>query len=266
MTVEFIDYFWGDKNNGFDVLYHNMKFGSLATKELLDFFREKANIEEQNSRLMSKLVHKASTGTLNSTFAPIWTILRTSAEKLTALHLQMVQKITELIKDVTKYADELHKKHKNVKEEESPTLEAVQAMQTSTAALQKARDLYMAKVAELEKLRKDNASQKDIEKLETKIKKLQEDYKTLLDKHGPIKAEFERRMTQACKRFQEIEEGHLRQMREFLSTYLELLQNNHDMVGQVHSDFKRQFLDMTVDKLLEQFVLNKYTGLEKPGS
>lgn len=30
-------------------------------------------------------------------------------------------------------------------------------------------------------------------------------------------------------------------------------------------DFKRQFLDLTVDKLLEQFVLNKYTGLEKPG-
>lgn len=34
---------------------------------------------------------------------------------------------------------------------------------------------------------------------------------------------------------------------------------------QVHNDFKRQFLDLTVDKLLEQFVLNKYTGLEKPG-
>lgn len=34
---------------------------------------------------------------------------------------------------------------------------------------------------------------------------------------------------------------------------------------QVHSEFKRQFLEMTVDKLLEQFVLSKYTGLEKPG-
>lgn len=67
------------------------------------------------------------------------------------------------------------------------------------------------------------------------------------------------------QRFQEIEENHLKQMKEFLSTYIELLQNNHDMVGQVHSEFKRQFLEMTVDKLLEQFVLSKYTGLEKPG-
>ncbi|XP_020717634.1 F-BAR domain only protein 2 isoform X5 [Ceratitis capitata] len=264
MTVDFNDYFWGEKNNGFDVLYHNMKFGWVASKELSEFFREKSNIEEQNSKLMAKLAHKASTGTLNSTFAPVWTILRTSAEKLSTLHLQMVQKLTELVKDVAKYADELHKKHKSVKEEESQTLECVQAMQTSTAAVQKLRDIYASKVLELEKLRKDNASQKDIEKVETKLRKLQEEYKTLLDKHNPIKSDFERRMTQTCKRFQEIEEVHLRQMKEFLSTFLEMLQNNHDMVGQVHSDFKRQFNDMTVDKLLEQFVLNKYTGLEKP--
>ncbi|XP_017478896.1 PREDICTED: F-BAR domain only protein 2 isoform X7 [Rhagoletis zephyria] len=264
MTVDFNDYFWGEKNNGFDVLYHNMKFGWVASKELSEFFREKSNIEEQNSKLMAKLAHKASTGTLNSTFAPVWTILRTSAEKLSTLHLQMVQKLTELVKDVAKYADELHKKHKSVKEEESQTLECVQAMQASTAAVQKLRDVYASKVLELEKLRKDNASQKDIEKVETKLRKLQDEYKTLLDKHNPIKNDFERRMTQTCKRFQEIEEVHLRQMKEFLSTFLEMLQNNHDMVGQVHSDFKRQFNDMTVDKLLEQFVLNKYTGLEKP--
>ncbi|EDV93575.1 F-BAR domain only protein 2 isoform X2 [Drosophila grimshawi] len=264
MTVDFNDYFWGEKNNGFDVLYHNMKFGLVASKELSEFLREKSNIEEQNSKMMSKLAHKASTGTLNSTFAPVWTILRTSAEKLSTLHMQMVQKLTELVKDVAKYADELHKKHKCVKEEESQTLECVQAIQTSTVAVQKLRDLYASKVVELEKLRKDNGSHKDAEKLESKLKKLQEDYKALLDKHNPIKNEFERRMSQTCKRFQEIEEVHLRQMKEFLSTYLEMLQNNHDMVGQVHSDFKRQFVDMSVDKLLEQFVLNKYTGLEKP--
>ncbi|XP_017117374.1 F-BAR domain only protein 2 isoform X3 [Drosophila elegans] len=262
MTVDFNDYFWGEKNNGYDVLYHNMKFGLVASKELSEFLREKSNIEEQNSKMMSKLAHKA--GTLNSTFAPVWTILRTSAEKLSTLHLQMVQKLTELVKDVAKYADELHKKHKSVKEEESQTLECVQAIQTSTVAVQKLRDLYASKVQELEKLRKDNGSHKDAEKLESKLKKLQEEYKALLDKHNPIKNEFERRMTQTCKRFQEIEEVHLRQMKEFLSTYLEMLQNNHDMVGQVHSDFKRQFVDMSVDKLLEQFVLNKYTGLEKP--
>lgn len=191
--------FQGDKNNGFDVLYHNMKYGLVASKELSEFFREKSNIEETNSKLMIKLANKANSGCVHGTFAPIWVVLKSSAEKLSSLHLQMVQKISELVKDVSKYADELHKKHKSVKEEEAGTLEAVQAMQASTVAVQKAKDLFSNKMQEFEKLRKDNSSTKDIEKAETKLKKQQDDYKQLLDKHNPVKAEFERRMTITCK-------------------------------------------------------------------
>lgn len=68
------------------------------------------------------------------------------------------------------------------------------------------------------------------------------------------------------QRFQDVEETHLRQMKEFLNTYADVLQANHEQVGQVHIDFKRQCLDMTVDKLLEQFVQSKYTGFERPGN
>lgn len=67
------------------------------------------------------------------------------------------------------------------------------------------------------------------------------------------------------KRFQDVEETHLKHMKEFLNIYADVLQSNHEQVGQVHIDFKRQCLDMTVDKLLEQFVQSKSTGFEKPG-
>ena len=176
-----------------------MKFGLVASKELSEFFREKSSIEEHNSKLMTKLANKAGPGQLNGKFAPIWILLRQSAEKISTLHVQMVTKLTELVKDVTKYADELHKKHKSVKEEESNTLEAVQAMQTSTQAVQKSKDLYSHKAQELEKLRKENGSAKDIEKAETKLKKLQDDYKALMDKHNPIRGEFERKMSLTCR-------------------------------------------------------------------
>lgn len=178
-----------------------MKFGLLAGKELSEFFREKSNIEEHNSKQMTKLAGKAGSGCVNGTFAPIWVVLKSSAERLASLHLQMVQKISELVKDVAKYADELHKKHKSVKEEEAGTLETVQAMQASTIALQKSKDLYMNRMQELEKLKKDSsgASTKDVEKAEAKVRKQHDDYKALLDKHIPVKTEFERRMTITCK-------------------------------------------------------------------
>ncbi|RLU20865.1 hypothetical protein DMN91_007479 [Ooceraea biroi] len=250
MTVDFVDYFWGEKNNGFDVLYHNMKHGVIASKELAEFLREKSAIEENNYKLLSKVAKQASSST-QGTFAPVWAALRGAAEKLAVLHLQMAQRVTELIKDVSKYADELHKKHKAVKEEESSTLEVVQSIQSITVTLHKTKDTCMQKGLELEKLRKDNASPRELEKAEVKFKKSQDDYKALVDKYTAIRNDFEAKMTQAC--------------REFLNTYADVLQTNHEQVGQVHIDFKRQCVDMTVEKLLEQFVQSKYTGFEKPG-
>ncbi|XP_018399175.1 PREDICTED: F-BAR domain only protein 2 isoform X1 [Cyphomyrmex costatus] len=264
MTVDFVDYFWGEKNNGFDVLYHNMKHGVIASKELAEFLRERSAIEENNYKLLSKVAKQASNST-QGTFAPVWAALRGAAEKLAVLHFQMAQRVSELIKDVSKYADELHKKHKAVKEEESSTLEVVQSIQSITVTLHKAKDMCMQKRLELEKLRKDNASQKELEKAEGKFKKAQDDYRALVDKYTVIRNDFEAKMTQACRRFQDVEETHLKHMKEFLNTYADVLQTNHEQVGQVHIDFKRQCVDMTVEKLLEQFVQSKYTGFEKPG-
>ncbi|XP_017754154.1 PREDICTED: F-BAR domain only protein 2 isoform X4 [Eufriesea mexicana] len=267
MTVDFADYFWGEKNNGFDVLYHNMKHGAVASKELAEFLKERSTIEENNYKVLSKLAKQAgSSSSIQGTFAPVWAALRGAAEKLAGLHLQMAQRVTELIKDVSKYTDELHKKHKAVKEEESSTLEVVQSIQSITVTLHKAKDMRMQKGLELEKLRKDNASQKELEKAEIKFKKAQDDYKTLVDKYMIIRNDFQTKMTQACRRFQDVEETHLKHMKEFLNIYADVLQSNHEQVGQVHIDFKRQCLDMTVDKLLEQFVQSKYTGFEKPGT
>ncbi|XP_025208638.1 F-BAR domain only protein 2 isoform X3 [Melanaphis sacchari] len=264
MTVDFCDYFWGEKNNGFDILYHNMKHGLIANKDLSDFLRERTNIEETCSKLLAKLAKQTSSSSNTGTFNPLWQLLRLSIEKLTTIHMQMVHKVCELVKDVTKYTDELHKKHKTVKEEQSGTLDAVQAIQSTSLALQKAKDIYVQKGGELDKLRKDNASAKEIEKAEIKLKKAQDDYKLLVEKYSVVKEEFEKKMNIACKLFQEVEQSHLKQMKDFLNVYTDLIETNHEEIGKVHVEFKKQCLEMTVDKLLEQFVLTKYTGLEKP--
>ncbi|XP_077290429.1 F-BAR domain only protein 2 [Arctopsyche grandis] len=252
------------ENVGYDILYQNMKFGLNASKEFSDFLRERSTIEETNCKLLAKLAKQAAGNCMQGTFAPVWAVFRSSAEKLSTLHQHMFHKVSELVKDVSRYADDLHKKHKSVKDSESSTLEVVLIMQNTKQSLQKAKDTYTAKALELEKLRKDNASTKDIEKAESKLKKLHEDYKLLADKYSIVKQEFERKMSLTCKHFQDVEEAHLKQMKQFIGTYIELIQNNHDLVGQVHVDFKHQCLEMTVDRLLEQFVVEKYNALEKP--
>ena len=92
-----------------------MKHGVLASKELAEFLRERSAIEENNYKLLSKVAKQAnSSNSTQGTFSPIWTALKGAAEKLAGLHLQLAQKVSELIKDVSKYSEELHKKHKAV--------------------------------------------------------------------------------------------------------------------------------------------------------
>lgn len=131
--------------------------------------------------------------------------------------------------------------------------------------VQKAKDAYLQRGVEVEKLKKENNSPKEIEKAEAKLKKAQEDYRAYVEKYNTVKEDFERKMSVTCRHFQELEVTHLTQMKEFLNSYAQVVQWTHEQMGQVHSEFKRQCLEFTVDRLLEQFVLSKYTGLEKPG-
>lgn len=93
-----------------------MKHGVVASKELAEFLKERSAIEENNYKLLSKVAKQAgNSSSTQGTFAPVWAALRGAAEKLAGLHLQMAQRVTELIKDVSKYAEELHKRHKAVR-------------------------------------------------------------------------------------------------------------------------------------------------------
>nr|XP_025965185.1 F-BAR domain only protein 2-like [Dromaius novaehollandiae] len=189
----------GERNNGFDVLYHNMKHGHLSTKELADFIRERATIEEAYSRSMTKLAKSASNYTQLGTFAPVWDVFKTSTEKLASCHLDLVRRLQELIKEVHKYGDEQIKAYKKTKEEVSGTLEAVQSIQSITQALQKSKENYNTKCVEQERLKKEGATQREVDKAAVKLKKATDTYKLYVEKYAAVKSDFEQKMTETAR-------------------------------------------------------------------
>lgn len=245
-----------------------MKGGILAAKELSDFLRERAKLEEENGKAQAKLSNKltpATVGNTCGTFTPLLMAFKAASDKLSGIHNQWSLKLNDLLREVLKYNDEQQKKHKHIKDEESPTLDAVKTIQDTTVALNKAKEMYKQRCAELEKLKRDNASTKDLEKAESKFRKAHDDYKSLVDKYCQVRDDFERKMTLAAKHFQEVENAHLKQMREFVESYCQIVDNNNNLLGRVYQEFQIQLTDLSVDNLLEQFTLAKHTGLEKPG-
>ncbi|XP_013396584.1 F-BAR domain only protein 2 [Lingula anatina] len=261
----FEDNFWGEKNNGFDVLYQNMKHGATSSKELVEFLRESCTIEETYSKALGKLANKAGNFSAVGTFSPFWQALKTLAEKLSILHAELVHQWQDLIKEVQKYTDTLNKKHKQVKESEAATSEVVQAIQQTIVALHKSKETYQARCLDYEKLKRENAAQKDIEKAEVKFKKASEDYRSFVEKYANIRNDFESKMTDSCRNFQEIEVEYLSKMKDFIDSYARALGDQHVKKGEVQEEFRNSCCDLAVEKLLETFIEGKSTGQEKPG-
>ncbi|XP_015133150.1 F-BAR domain only protein 2 isoform X3 [Gallus gallus] len=265
MMAYFVESFWGERNNGFDVLYHNMKHGHLSTKELADFIRERATIEEAYSRSMTKLAKSASNYTQLGTFAPVWDVFKTSTEKLASCHLDLVRRLQELIKEVHKYGDEQIKAYKKTKEEVSGTLEAVQNIQSITQALQKSKENYNAKCLEQERLKKEGATPREIDKATVKSKKATDTYKLYVEKYATVKSDFEQKMTETAQKFQDIEETHLLHMKEIIESFSNTIKDIHLQIGEVHEEFINNMTNTTVESLIQKFAESKGTGKERPG-
>ncbi|XP_042580199.1 F-BAR domain only protein 2 isoform X1 [Cyprinus carpio] len=265
ITPYFLENFWGDKNNGFDVLYHNMKHGQISSKELSDFIRERATIEEVYSRSMTKLAKTASNCSQLGTFAPVWDVFKQSTEKLAACHMELVRKLQELIKEVQKYVEEQAKNHKKTKEEVASTLEAVQNIQSVSQALQKSKENYINKTLEQERMRKEGATQRDLDKAGLKVKKATETYKSYVEKYANAKTEFEQRMTETAQKFQGIEEEHVLRMQEIIHSYCQSVEETHIQIGEVQEEFVKNMENTSVESLIQKLAESKGTGKERPG-
>jgi len=265
MAVDFCDYFWGEKHDGFHVLYQNMKSGLTATKDLTEIVRETALMQENNSKAYTKISKQLGSSVQIGSFGPMLLALKTASEKLSTIHLATLAKVSDLVKELEKYSADLHKKHKMIKDEESPTSDVVKSLQETTIMLHKSKEFYKAKTSELEKLKRENPTPKELEKAESKFRKAQEEYRNLCDKYTNIREDFEKKMISSCKHFQQSETLYLTQMVDFVHSFHHLLDCNHNDMGKVNLELEGNLVQNTVEKMLEQFVLQKYTGLVKPG-
>ena len=70
----------------------------------------------------------------------------------------------------------------------------------------------------------------------------QDDYKSLVDKYCLVRDDFERKMTLAAKHFQDVESAHLKQMREFIESYCQIVDNNNNLLGRVRILFLKSHI------------------------
>lgn len=273
-SVQFNLNFWGEKFNGWETLYRNFRSSLNAVKEFEQYLRECASTEDAYVRNLDKIKFQIQKFSGDSSLAPIWhNILKELNYTNSAAHLHFKYRIEELIKETQNYYDDLRKKKQKIKETELKTQQLIELIRNLALNLTKTKEAYYQSYLEVEKQLNENslcqtpnlASQLTLQKIEKKTQIVKDDYLTSIDKYNSTRIEFEQKFNDSCNLFQLEEELHLKRMRQFIMNYTQL-------VAQLNSSRQKNFNDCqqklnnvyTNDMLLQQLVLSKRTGQDKP--
>jgi len=103
-----------------------------------------------------------------------------------------------------------------------------------------------------------------VQKTEKKLRLALEEYKQTIEKYNLIRVKFERELGETCNNFQLAEENHLKQMRGFIDSYSRLVAGVNANKQVIYNEFQAKFEQLTTEYLLQMFVENKRTGMERP--
>lgn len=260
----FAQFFWGEKNLGFSVLQQNLKHGQTSVKELQDYIRESANVEELYAKQMMKLAKQAAGCTQQGTFYPLMEIFKVMNEKVASCHNDIVLKLHDMIKDLQKYYDDQKTSFKKHKDTFNSTSDSLHNFQAATTSVIKHKEKYYQIKAEEDRLKAGGVAQKDLDRVATKLKKAGDEYRSYVGKHAVARLQFEEKMYLAANELQRLEREHLDHMKAVLDTYILSFENSQVLVSQVHQEFRRQLQERTTDVILRQYAEDKGTGADRP--
>ncbi|CAF1417816.1 unnamed protein product [Rotaria sordida] len=295
--VHWRDTFWGEGNRGFEVLSTNVKNGGIAIEEFQRFLNENLQYEstycKNLSRLQSQLLKVQHVGT----FTPIWHSIRDLLEKIASAHSTTVTYYQDLLREIHNYHDSYIKKVKTSVQKDpdiARTADLISQLNNALNTVNKAKEQYHSIGLDYERTKRsgnnltngsstpvpqDNnttsslaqtalntltSSTRQIERLEKKFRQSHDDYRTSIEKYNSLRNEFEKRFYEACTKFQDFEGEHVEKMLAFALNYSEILKRNNEQTGLAQNEFAEKIKQFTGNDLIEAFVEQKKTGVERP--
>uniref|UniRef100_A0AC34FRL5 F-BAR domain-containing protein n=1 Tax=Panagrolaimus sp. ES5 TaxID=591445 RepID=A0AC34FRL5_9BILA len=197
----------------------------------------------------------------NGAFVDSWRLTKGTIELYCDIQSSVLKNLIDLSKDVIKYHDDLVKSRKRVKVQD--VVDAVNLMQTTTTCLQKAKETYQQRCAELLAMKNETQS-KEVLKMKSKVAKAHEEYKSYVEKYAHVRDNFEEKMLKSTKSFQAHDTAHLQQMKTFFSQFGRSLDDAQGSIAQVTGDYRNSLQQIDIENIMVRFVEEKGTGTDKP--
>ncbi|KAI8831892.1 hypothetical protein BJ741DRAFT_615616 [Chytriomyces cf. hyalinus JEL632] len=222
--------FWGDQDRGLDVLIARMKNGKHITAEIAQVFKERASIEEEFGKRLTKLAKTFTTteeiGTLRESLDLVKSELETSARA----HLDIAN---EIRLQLEKQTNDFLQQQSAVRKSHHANIERrLKAKAAMYANAQKAGAKYVSKCREVDQMNipQPNLPPKDAEKLQIRLERAQQqanqndiEYVSAIERLGDAHIKWEEEFRHTCNEFQRLEEERIDFLRGRLWAYANII-------------------------------------------
>ncbi|XP_013415067.1 proline-serine-threonine phosphatase-interacting protein 2 isoform X1 [Lingula anatina] len=276
---KFSDAFWGTEfcsTLGFDTVCRRLKDGRQMVKDVEDFLKQRAKIEEDYQKNLINLTKKAGGATENGTLRASWEELKSRTEAMANAHLEFSRELNKEVERLNQFMT----KQKDERKQVEDTMKKVQTnkislyhktIQSKKNYESKCRNCDEAHEQYLSLNSQPNIQAKEIQKSKTKYEKAKTErdqadlmYRSSIDSLDGARREWEKEMELACNVTQKMEEERIGFLRNELWMHINFISQLCVEVDD-HCEVVRLSLEKCEEEAdIMAFIEDKKTGTRRP--
>jgi len=264
LEVSFCDNFWDDlgENTGFDIVQNYIQRGKNNCREMADFFRERAVIEDAYSKSLLKLAHSLHGNKEKSTCGEAWQKLKKSVEQEAVNHHDFSSALVDgLDRTLTEYGQ----RPVFTERKDSKRIDVV-IQEDRKRVMQKFKDVEKQQNALTDRQTKIGLLSKpqEIAKAQKKINAAADELKRSIDDYNDVQRKLVEDMILGLMELEKMEKERIQFVQKKLSMYTELaksvLDKNSEALTKTENEVEK--IDPALDR--KAFVDGSRTGSIRP--
>ncbi|XP_024286551.1 proline-serine-threonine phosphatase-interacting protein 2 [Oncorhynchus tshawytscha] len=275
--LHFKDYFWNGEltsTGGYDCIIQHLNDGKRTCKEIEDFMKARASIEEKYAKELLGLSKKVCGHNEMNTLKRSLDMFKLQTEHVSLSHLQLAQ----TMRDEAKKLEDFRERQKETRKKVEQQMDALhkqratqfkKTMETKKTYEQKCRDKE-----EAEQNMNRNASTSNVkqqEKLLTKTQQAKQNaeeadrlYMHNVSVLGKTREDWQKEHIKACEVFEKQEVERINTLRNMVWTHLNQLSQQCVTSDELHEEVRKSLEQCDIQEDIEHFVNLRRTGDKPP--
>ncbi|XP_066291734.1 growth arrest-specific protein 7-like isoform X3 [Branchiostoma lanceolatum] len=274
----YCDYFWADKGNlpGFHVLLEKQLQGKQMTKEMAEYFTERAAAEEAYARTLTRLSQNLLASQEEGTLGDTWSEVKKSIAQEAEVHHRFSVKVHDDIvkplatfretfkKDMKKTVRNAQTFEKKLRTTEQHVADHRKQIQQKYQGINKAKAALAERQKELDQKLQKHKTEDELKKARRKSTAAGDNLLKSVEQYNISQSKWFEEMVSSTLELERLEGERVQMVKEQLNKYISLRKDVDKERGKVLGSIEDKIGDISPDKDRERFVKAHGTGQIRP--